>query len=182
MRPAGNEVHEIPDAFRRPSPIKVLKLHGSFGWNLRGHRVTFDNARFLREFPVKLPRQHPAAEIVDPDFEQIHMRDDFGFLYPSFLKRIDAPPIQTIWRRAADALAVADRVDILGYSLPASDGASRTLLHALANRAARNEVSVTVTDLSPESLHRWTQFFGIGSVQTYQRALRSLHPVARRRP
>lgn len=80
--------------------------------------------------------------------------------YPSFLKRLDHPTMDCIWRRASEALAGAESLEVWGYSLPASDGAIRALLQAASTRVRGGELDVVVHDPWKRVLRRWQELLG----------------------
>lgn len=155
----------IPDNELTPSDVHVLKLHGSFGWIRNDENVVFDDVRYLDGFPFKFKSQPLGSRLVDPEYDPIWHSDGPGFLYPSFLKGLEWPVLQTVWRQAAEVLSRADTVDIFGYSLPPSDVAARALLHVLGNRTTQGHVQVSITDPKEAVLLRWKQFLGEGNVR-----------------
>ena len=148
----------LPVDFPISSPIRVLKLHGSFGWRSNHEDVYFESIRFLHEFGFEYERR--PLNLVDPDEPHVAMYDDHLIAYPSYLKALDHPVLTEIWRQASGALLQTDRVDVWGYSLPPSDSAARALLQPLAVRLARNEVQVAVHDPNQSTLDRWKRFLG----------------------
>lgn len=157
---------EVPSNFPRTS-VKVLKLHGSFGWRVKESedversgkpQIIFNYAGYLQHFPFK----HKNCNYVFKDSWKGSVADfnKLALLYPSFLKRIEIPQLQKIWYEASDALRSADEVDICGYSLPESDTAVRVLFSCLRFRSQDVDVQVTVHDKSDETLERWRAFLG----------------------
>ena len=157
--PSG-QTSPLPPAFPSNSPVKILKLHGSFGWRRTDHGVYLDSTMLLHEFgfyfagnPIRL-RDSDEPERYEPDPPLI--------AYPSFLKRLDHPTVDSIWRDASEALARAESLEVWGYSLPASDGAIRALLQTVSVRARRKELDVVVYDPSQCVLKRWKRLLGDG--------------------
>ena len=114
----------------------------------------------LREFgfyfagaPIRL-RDSAEPESYEPDPPLI--------AYPSFLKRLDHPTMDRIWRDASEALARAESLEVWGYSLSASDGAIRALLQTVSVRVRREELDVVVHDPSQGVLHQWKRLLGDG--------------------
>lgn len=76
------------------------------------------------------------------------------------------PPLSlypSIWDQANKSLALAESVEIWGYSLPQSDTAVRILLNILRFRLANREVRVQVHEGVPEVRDRWQRFLGEGA-------------------
>lgn len=155
----------LPDGIPFTSPVKVLKLHGSFGWREALGQVYLDFPSFLQHLPFKHRRQlvvfRDAADPRSPS------RDELLLLYPSFLKRIRTPELHLVWKMAGDAIRTVRRVVVVGYSLPEADLAVRTLLLPLRFRATDAEVGVEVIDVSDESLARWQEFME-GNAQEFK--------------
>lgn len=80
--------------------------------------------------------------------------------YPSYLKELTHPFLESTWRAASAALEHASYVEVVGYSLPSSDSAARALLLPLARRCRSREAQVVVRDKSRPTLNRWDAFLG----------------------
>ena len=158
----------LPSELAGESPVRVLKLHGSFGWRRTDSGVYLDSNMLLAEFGFHL-RGTP-VDLVDAAAPEFYTRDPLLMAHPSFLKRLDHPTMDAIWRQASEALAKAKIVKVWGYSLPEGDGAVRALLQGLSARVRRGEVKVTVHDPSPRVLGRWKALLGEG-IETREEAL-----------
>ena len=102
------------------SPVKLLKLHGSVGWYVGERKQLFlHDAKFLKFMDFGSPGDplcvQDLSEPVGSPFPP------WIALHPSYLKRVELPEMQTIWAVAARALATADELHVIGYSLPESD-------------------------------------------------------------
>lgn len=151
-RGVGRRV-DLPPEYPAESPVQVLKLHGSFGWRRTDFGVYLDSNMLLRDFDFHFDGER--IRLVD-SAEPESFRDDPPLIaYPSFLKQLDHPIVDRVWRNASEALAHADSVEVWGYSLPASDGAIRALLQGVSTRVRRGELSVVVRDPSQSVLARW---------------------------
>lgn len=151
------EPQTLPHNFPR-SEVKVLKLHGSFGWLLEQQQVVFRRAGYLAYLPFKY--EGTDLSLWDTLKSGMGIPEKFALLYPSFLKRIEIPQFQMIWNAASEALHLADEVDVWGYSLPLSDTAIRVLLTPLRFRSQEGTARVTIHDKSDETLYRWRSFLG----------------------
>jgi hypothetical protein len=151
------EPQTLPHNFPK-SEVKVLKLHGSFGWLLEQQQVVFERAGYLAHFPFKYKDED--LFLWDASESDIGTPEKFALLYPSFFKRIEISQFQMIWNAASQALQLADEVDVWGYSLPLSDTAIRVLLTPLRFRSQEGTARVTIHDPSDETLVRWRLFLG----------------------
>lgn len=134
------------------SPVRVLKLHGSFGWYRRPSGLYFADAL------LDLPR----FQLTDPNNNDLVLGppENRILLYPSFLKQLNDREMLRVWQQADRALREATQVRIVGYSLPRSDGAVRALLHPLRCRADCGEVFIHVSDPNAEARQRWQELLG----------------------
>ena len=152
----------LPESFPVRSPVKVLKLHGSFGWRIPSDDVIYlDSTLLLREFGFYFAGDF--LDLVDHAEPEFAPDDPSLIAFPSFLKRFDHPTIDEVWRQAAAVLISAERVDVWGYSLPSSDGAFRSLLQPLATRVRASEASVVVHDPDGAARSRWGILLGDNS-------------------
>ena len=150
----------LPIGLPTESEVSVLKLHGSFGWHHTTEGdVYFDHRYYLCHFGFEWNGQ--PLQLIDPRARSLGPPVDFAFAYPTFLKQLRGKDMQTIWHRAAMALAEASTVEVWGYSLPASDLGARVLLNGLRSRldARTVEVNVHVAD-DVEAERRWREFLG----------------------
>jgi len=165
--PNGRPRPRPPDV-TRSSVVKVLKLHGSFGWYEYHEKLFLGYHDFLYHFPF----QHGSETITlkDAATPELTGYETTILLYPSFLKRVRIPELYEVWNLAGEAVRVAKKVVVIGYSLPEADTAVRTLLLPLRFRALKGDVRVVVFDKSNETIGRWQEFLG-GNAQTYQRTV-----------
>jgi hypothetical protein len=158
------------------SSVRVLKIHGSYGWRIKGvfgprvdspGRVHLDHATLLSEMPMVRPGSGPTPQFTDmclvwdeaqPEFYDASER--YLFVYPSYLKQITGTGLQEVWHQADLALRAADEIRVLGASLPESDSAVRILLNPLRYRVANGSVRVTIDDPSRRTHERWQGFLG----------------------
>lgn len=146
----------LPSTMPRSSKVKVLKLHGSFGWREWQGHLYLDYSEFL----FNLPFQHGSTMVLFKDTAAPAQPNPGAsiLLYPSFLKRLRTPELHEVWYLAGEALRVAKKVVVVGYSLPEADAAVRTLLLPLRFRAMQADVEVMVIDKSDTALVRWQEF------------------------
>ena len=185
--------HSMSD--RTPVPIaqskvSTLHLHGSVGWYyklaLPGGMVIADARLSSSE---KLETLHKTLEesiALDPLFlmelginaidswlPDPPPQDRMIVLHPSFLKSFGPEGQKTIfinlWRKAADALRAADRIFVIGYSLPEADSAAMALLLTNCDREKVEIVNMDIetserlhlllsshwVDVRPDDFHDW---------------------------
>lgn len=160
----------IPEDMAGPSQIKVLKLHGSIGWYFHPpyNQAYFRGDNFLdyisRDGSNVILRDNDA-----PGPEKISHDDPAVMIYPTYLKILNNPILNSIWKQAINVLRQAEQVTIVGYSLPNEDIGVRALLLTLVERIKQNEVQVTVINPSESTLERWKEFLGESALVTYNR-------------
>lgn len=142
---------------QQPSPIDVLKLHGSTNWRALLFGGVTGNGYFgghhdsLGDRPVLCSR--PDQEYFGlPDFvDPLCVGLDtvcrlLAMIMPALPKTFYFATIfghewkpfwDSLWRRAEDAIARAEELVIIGYSMPAADGRARELLLGTINKAVR---------------------------------------------
>ncbi|MGH7618646.1 MAG: SIR2 family protein [Gemmatimonadaceae bacterium] len=149
----------------RPSKVKVLKLHGSFGWRqIEGLSDTASDEVILGSelLQFMLPAKGGRTSLL---YDRREKRAPFpmtvpAMAYPSYLKQTTGSTLLDVWEATRLALEHATEIRILGASLPPADTAVRTLFLATRSRLQRAEVSVQVDDRSEESFNRWRTHLG----------------------
>lgn len=132
---------DVTRTISESSDVKVLKLHGSYGWLQKegNSELYLKSANYLQYLPIKNSKQN--IYVVDsgaPSYDQ----DDVNpvMIYPSFFKQLKWPQLQSIWYQASKAMNEADEVHVIGYSLPESDTALLTLLNTIKFRLEENTI------------------------------------------
>jgi hypothetical protein len=139
----------------KPSEIRVLKLHGSFGWYRAGGEVYLADDLLNNFLPDE---QMPICDLLAhkrgprPDLDPV-------IAYPSFLKKLDMPVVLDIWQQADAALREAEAIEVWGYSLPESDAAARVLLNPVRARIPDKEFRIQIHVAGDgEARDRWRTF------------------------
>jgi hypothetical protein len=150
-----------------PSEVTVLKLHGGIGLKAQWGQpddVYLSHAHLLQYLPVRVRGErvslhHGGGPLLRP----IEAMDEV-LIVPSYLKRVaHGRYMSEVWRRADVALRTAKQVEVWGYGLPESDGATRTLLSGLAQRLEKGAVRVTVHNPDGGARDRWRALLGKGA-------------------
>lgn len=163
----------IPVRWRghRDSELVVLKLHGSIDWTLGRHARIADFGRddfaMLNEQAFGPNRYRPALPTsrAKRDSTVIRTRalEHWGQAWSRISSRTEEPyvvtmargksgelgPLIEIWREAYEALSRAERLEIVGYSLPDDDIEIRTLLRA-AVRRGEGPARIVVRNPAPD--------------------------------
>jgi hypothetical protein len=127
----------------------LLKLHGSINWHSRLGEGSPRGPAALLHHEQWLPQwgryQYEAGQI------ESHLEPD-PFIVPPVLVKSELslhPVLRVVWELAHDRLANATTVVFVGYSLPATDLASRILFReTLANRSG---VNVRIVNIARDS-------------------------------
>jgi hypothetical protein len=146
-----------------PSKVKVLKLHGSANWGLRGRGdhgpPEVDYISHLFPEDGHLPESSGSS--------------DFGesLILPSYFKApTEEPVLVETWEQAVSALRSANEAVILGYSLPEADSPTRTLLSValsgneeLKNSKLEKSIQVVAGPQhgSVSAYDRWDHLFSV---------------------
>lgn len=143
----------VADTFR------LLKLHGSLSWYWSPDDATGST---LQRWRVPGIFGQPAADDDEDAAERgRRLPGRVPFVVPpmatksSYLSNL---VVRELWGRARDALAAADRVIVIGYSVPAEDQlASGLLADALRGR----EVDVVIADRCPKAVAERLSSLGV---------------------
>ena len=167
-----------------PSPVEVLKLHGSTNWRalLFGGSTGFfaGGGNSLGKRPVLFFRPDleyvGSPEFVDPLCRGLdaaaslpamimpalpkafHFATTYGLEWKSFWDRL--------WNRAAGTISKADHVVVIGYSLPSVDERARGLLLGTSNKGVGLTIFCGNATTRLEREFRDHGFSGIESVAT----------------
>ena len=146
-----------------PSPIKILKAHGSINWityvedTPDGQKPRF-GVRYLRLlFDLPMPSTYPERSY-DPEMDT---PDPLGaarvVLSPTYTKAYSGLPLAPVWDQIVSAIAAADEITVIGYSLPRGDAAAWSLLNYALRR---NEGCKMLGIVTPGSMHdsNWPEF------------------------
>lgn len=151
------------------SPVKVLHLHGALGWYKKPHLVDGflpDEegggiaADKLTPAPLEteisldpLLLQTFGISAVDASMPSRPPTEYQSLLHPSFLKDYAGEStgneiFRRMWKLASEAMRAAERVTIIGYSLPAADTAAWALLLTNCDQTKTETVDTNVAVMS----------------------------------
>lgn len=143
VRLQKSQTDQTPVAYG-DSAVTTLHLHGALGWY-----PTWPVYEFYRADAEQRANELPSEVIEEPVSLDPVFLSELGvqgldpwlstgsymsqcLLHPSYLKAfgpsIKRPIFLKLWRRAAQALRSAEKIFIIGYSLPEADSAALTLL------------------------------------------------------
>jgi len=169
------------EAAEQPSPVEVLKLHGSTNWRalLFGGRTGFfaGTGNSLGNRPVLFFRPDLEylgySDFVDPRCAHLDSAASLpAMIMPALPKTFHFATTygeewrefwDALWWRAESAIANADQLAVIGYSLPIADERARAMLLGSANKAVR--LSICCGN-APVSLEREFREHGFTNIQT----------------
>jgi hypothetical protein len=127
-----------------PSTVRVLHLHGAVGWYERPSTTVAPIGTEIALDPILL--RGLGIHHVDASLVSRHQNERQIMLHPTFLKAYGGEGhshriFSRIWKDALHALQRADKVTIIGYSLPNADSAAWTLLHTGCERGKTDVVN-----------------------------------------
>lgn len=129
---------------RRMNTFKLLKLHGSLSWYWlpdSGGNPT------LRRW--RLPGTFGELWDVDADrrLQELPAHEVF-IVPPASLKgqRLMEPVMRQLWRRAADSVATADRIVLVGYSIPPAD---HSIIGLFSDGIQGRDVKIEIVNPAP---------------------------------
>ncbi len=133
----------------KPSPVKLLKLHGSVNW------AQDDPVRDPVVF--QKPEFFPGAPYESSEDSMREVGWDSGRLLviPTYIKTINTAFLFRLWDQAASALRSASEVTVIGYSLQPADSLARYLL---GTSLLQNEQKPTIRIISNPRAEYWDEF------------------------
>ena len=173
----------LDDPSNREAPL-VCKLHGSINYFYHPARVDrlllVDDAGSTT--PIRgsglVPTDRPTLFAVDSisELQKDHGKDITpAIIPPTYAKLTGYPWLREIWHQAFEALCAARAIVFIGYSMPASDGFMRALIHAaLASRTGADGPKVVVVDPDDDTRCRYMKTFQDLYVTTKARRLQDL--------
>lgn len=125
--------------------VQVLKLHGSVNWGLRDVQAPNSHLKAYGEKAV-------AQLFIGASFDDIRHDIDRVFIEPPTWRKgygTEGRGIATVWNAALEALRIASRIIVIGYSLPTTDVHFRYLLSAgLRENISLQEILFVNPDLA----------------------------------
>jgi hypothetical protein len=147
--------------------VSVLKLHGSMNWQST-HTSNSPTSRALtnpkRELHVLNTTMLPAELSWRRDKRMVHMKPIV--IPPISGKRgIMHHAVLALWTKAGQALRVANRVVIAGYSCPPLDLEARILLGE--SMCANRDTRIYVIDINPANGSKFLELCGVDHITIY---------------
>ena len=141
---------------------RLLKPHGSLNWYLGSQAQPIKETKKVKIHPGKGKKSEVWAFLPPRDVQTSNERMYTPFIVaPTFLKDFRHPVSRELWRQCAEAISVAKRVIILGYSLPEADlqakfifrcGFHNQMAGTIRDKKSRNDATgaAHVTLISPD--------------------------------
>jgi len=124
----------------KESLINIYKLHGSINWI----QCIDCNSLFIldkEDFNKNVFVSKKINKIICPKCKE---KNTFNRLIipPTLSKNYNENPFRSLWRNAEKKIVDIDRIASLGYSLPTTDYATRTLLRSINKIDPKKEISL----------------------------------------
>jgi hypothetical protein len=142
-------------AVARGPAFTLFKMHGSSSWFYSGAESA------LGEPIYYLPYGSWEDQVED---SAILVKDKRPFIVPPRFNKatyFEHETVHRLWSTARSALNAADRVFVLGYSLPPAD---LELRYFLASNCRRNQQELYLADIEPGIVARFSEVFGTSRV------------------
>lgn len=113
------------------SDLKLLKLHGSLNWKEK-HPIwnPFEFIWADDQGNLFFPGYLKEPDVPSFVYQGTH-GEQYAWMLPSWIKGFHTPELLEVWRKASSALAAAEEIMVVGYSLPEQDAAAVTLLNSV---------------------------------------------------
>lgn len=170
------------------SELVLLKLHGSIDWTLGrdmrrpgttlGYAMLNERLNPTRPYTPKIPGRDARKNLL----VRVRMLENWSKAWSWLTSRTSSPhmvtmargkagdlgPLRAIWRDAYGAVSRAQRLEIVGYSMPPDDTEIRTILRAGVQRGRDDLGSVVVRNPTPEVHIRVRQYLDRAVDSDYQ--------------
>lgn len=131
---------------RKPiSNIRLIKLHGSLNWLSCGRcnsLLCFLGEKTPEDYSSSLPTLVNCPHCGSNELEYV-------LIPPILHKSYDLPSMKLLWKTAENVLSSADRIVVIGYSLPPTDFRSELLF-----RLALGKKKVAIDIVNPDRDHQ----------------------------
>lgn len=153
-----------------PETVLLLKPHGSFNW------LYCPTCNLIEDFGLfhisHVPIEQSPYHEVDADLPCKYCRTmrEAVIVPPSLIKRYDNPHLDTIWRRMAEELKIAEQVVFIGYSFRGADiHIKYVIMQSLSinkHKLWGDKFSITVVNRSDQAIKEYERWFGKGKIQS----------------
>lgn len=127
---------------QKPGP-RLLKPHGSLNWYLGPQAEPIKDTRKIKIHAGKRPSDDLWAFLPPRGVKTSAERLYTPFIVaPTYIKDFSHPVSTELWRQCAEALSTAEKVTILGYSLPEADLQARFIFRC----GFHNQLAGTIRD------------------------------------
>ena len=138
-----------------PSITELLKLHGSLNW-LRcancGSSLLYNFKALPRLVYEKLGLAPSSGDFVCPKCQRKMLKS--AIIPPLLTKPLDDIEFKYVWDLASRRLTTADKIVVIGYSLPPTDYYSEMLLRKSISSRMQTELQLDVVNPNPEVVER----------------------------
>jgi hypothetical protein len=155
------------------SKWRLLKLHGSLNWfrltGMYGHATAggwkgeFSEQHKGRDILVEIRSRSQVNRLGILDVDCIdgpnYYHLNVNIIPPSLRKEL-SPQFMGLWRQAKDSIIAAERIVVIGYSLPPTDFAAEWLFRTAARLNQESNVRVEIANPDEQVWKRFADLFG----------------------
>lgn len=155
MARSGNPAYPVHCT---PGSFQLFKLHGSLGWWYTGPDGPPGDIIYDQGMEGQVWSDDGLAPIGGPSFSLTEDREQM-IVPPAAVKSpyYNNAALRMMWRYAAEYLARADELVIMGFSLPTTD----MLVSSMLTMNLRKKCKITVVDPNPDVVDRVRSVLGI---------------------
>ncbi len=143
------------------SKVKIIKLHGSINWDSYNQ---FDDSlklewRNLNDLSIPLFKEYNKEfNGRNAKFKKYEGKIDYILVTPTAIKKFETSLILKLWKKAVRIIKNANKITVVGYSLPIQDTAT-TVLFSSVDANNLNKVEIINPDISKDEEDRYNIIF-----------------------
>lgn len=155
----NSEGKPLGSHLEKASTWRLLKLHGSLNWfrmtgiyghaTGRGWKGEFSEQHKGRDVLVEIRSRSQVSPLGILDIDCMDGPNNFHLdvnIIPPSLRKELSPQFVRLWHQARDSIIAAERIVVIGYSLPPTDFAAEWLFRTAARLNQRSRVALEIAN------------------------------------